>query len=207
MEGWYILGTGHFALEVLEWACDAGLSRSKLQGFLGQSKDAPALQTGFPCLDEGSAELNERTPIVNAISTPGVKQKVCESIKAKGGSFHTVVHPTAVVKTNEIGAGTVVCPNCVVGPFAEIGELVTLNYHTGVGHETKVGDYVSTAPGVQIGGNSMIGSGSYFGMNSAVIDKVKVGADVTASVGSVIIGRISDGQRVAGNPAKRSRVF
>ncbi len=207
MDGWYILGVGNFALEVLNWSLDSGLPKTAFLGFLGDESQSAIESTGFRCVPEDEVEFSDATPIVNAISTPSVKRKVCAKLKANGAIFKSVVHPTSVFNAEQSGEGVLVCPHCVVGPQVILGDFVTLNYHTGIGHETAVGDYVSTAPGVQVGGNSQIGAACYLGMNSCVIDKVQLGDEVVASAGSVIISRLKAGARVSGNPARKSRAF
>lgn len=205
---WYILGTGNFAFEVLDWSIDTGLSKQSFLGFLGDPSGAASAALPFPTFHEDSVELTNQVKLVNAISNPAVKRTVIPRLRERHSArFHTIIHPSATVKARDIGEGTLVCPNCVIGPEVVLGEFVTLNYHTGIGHETVISDFVSTAPGVQIGGNSSIASGAYFGMNSTVIDRIKVGEEAIVNAGSVVIGRVQAGKRVSGNPAKKTVTF
>jgi sugar O-acyltransferase (sialic acid O-acetyltransferase NeuD family) len=206
--GWYILGTGNFALEVFDWSQDAGLARESFLGFLGSLEGVAPRLLGYQVQSEDKVSFGAESFIVNAISTPATKTKVIESLRSRENvHFKTVVHPSATVKSSKIGLGSLVCPHCVVGPFSELGDFVTLNYHTGIGHESKLGCFSTTAPGVQVGGNSEIGRASYLGMNATVIDRVKIGNEAIVNAGSVVIGRVIDGRRVSGNPAKKTVTF
>lgn len=193
---------------MFDWSEDAGLSRESFLGFLGSS-DGPAPRLlGYQVQPEEQVSFGAESAIVNAISTPSTKTKVIEALRSRQNvQFKTVVHPSAIVKSSKIGVGSLVCPHCVVGPFSELGDFVTLNYHTGIGHETTLGCFSTTAPGVQVGGNSEIGRASYIGMNATVIDRVKIGNEAVVNAGSVVIGRVVDGRRVSGNPAKKTVTF
>lgn len=207
MSLWQVLGTGSFALEVFEWAQDAGFSYNQFDGFIGPAGGVAPRITGLKSVNDDECDFVRGHQVINAIATPSFKASVLPKLTARGAQFATVIHPSATVKTATIGTGTIICPMCVIGPHCRLGTFVTLNYHTGIGHESQVGSYSTTAPGVQIGGNTTIGDSCYFAMNSTVIDRVKIGSGCSINAGSIVIGRIADGQKVSGNPARRTDTF
>ena len=51
-----------------------------------------------------------------------------------------------------IGYGSVVCANCILTCDIRLGIFHQLNLSTTIGHDTMVGDYFTTAPGVHVSG-------------------------------------------------------
>jgi acetyltransferase-like isoleucine patch superfamily enzyme len=60
-------------------------------------------------------------------------------------------------------------------------------------------------PQVRISGNSSVGDGNFFGVNSIIIQGIKIGNNTRVGVSSVVIRNTQDGHLYFGNPAKRIR--
>ena len=56
-------------------------------------------------------------------------------------------------------------------------------------------------PGVRISGETNIGNENYFGVDSIILQRVKIGSDTIVGAGSVIIRKTKDGNTYLGNPA------
>lgn len=205
---WYCLGSGPFALEVFDWACDAlgGGAQDAFGGFLGDPSGAAPMTLGLPCHDEREMQFAPGDKVVNAIADVGVKAKVCAKMKERGGEFLSVVHPSAVVRAKSLGEGTLICPLSTIGSHTVLADFVTVNYQCGIGHETEIGAFSTLSPGVQIGGRSKIGSKTFIGLSAAILDNTKIGSDVMIAAGSVVIARVRDGRAVSGNPARRMKI-
>jgi UDP-3-O-[3-hydroxymyristoyl] glucosamine N-acyltransferase LpxD len=108
-----------------------------------------------------------------------------------------------------------------IGVHVEIGALNTIARGTlGV---TRIADYVKTDDHVHIAHNVVVGKGSlitacaelsggvclgdrvWIGPNSAVIQKIHIGADATVGIGAVVRKDVPEGGTVAGNPGKLLR--
>ena len=61
-----------------------------------------------------------------------------------------MIHPTAEVQTQYIGAGTSVWQYCVILKAARIGNNCNINCHVFIENDVIVGDNVTVKPGVQL---------------------------------------------------------
>ena len=78
-----------------------------------------------------------------------------------------------------------------------------LNLITTIGHDCSIGDYFTTAPGVQISGNEIIGDRVYFGTRSCVKEKIHICDDVTIGMNSGVVKKITESGTYIGTPAKK----
>ena len=118
--------------------------------------------------------------------------------------FPTYVHPSATIgKYTHIGEGTIVLLNSIVSCNVTIGDFVTINIGSQLGHDCKIGDFASIMSNVDFGGWSSLGEDSLVGTNATIIPHVHVGKNVQVGAGSIILRDVPDGWHVLGNPAKR----
>ena len=61
-----------------------------------------------------------------------------------------MIHETADVQTENIGAGTTIWQFCVVLPGAQIGERCNINCHVFIENDVVIGDDVTVKSGVQV---------------------------------------------------------
>lgn len=206
---WYILGDGPFSLEVFDWSCDAlgDNAKSNFGGFLSGAEAPVPHPSGAPVLSDQNFDFPRAEFIVNAIAKPSVKAALFPKLIARGAKFKSIIHPSATVRAESIGEGTIICPHSVIGAHTKIARGCTINYQVGIGHETVMEEFVTISPGVQIGGRSNIGARSFIGLSAAIIDNIKIGQDVQVNAGAVVISRIRAEKTVSGNPARRTHTF
>ncbi len=202
---WYILGNGPFSSEVFDWTIDSlgADAKSQFGGFLSEEKTPSAHPTGLPVFWENSIDISQVDFLVNGISDPEIKAKVMPKFVQQGVSFKRVVHPSVIYKGKSIGEGAVICPNVTIGAHAVIGAYTTINYQSGIGHDTVLGEFATLSPNVQIGGRSYIGRASFIGISATVIDNIMVGKNVRIYSGAVVMAQVRDNRIVGGNPARR----
>lgn len=202
---WMILGDGPFSLEIYEWAAELiGMgAHSSFGGFLSGDDDAAVHPSGHPVYCDNSFDVGAPDFIFNAIADPAIKSVLIPKLRGRGARFKSLIHPSALVRSGNIGEGSFIGPKCVIGPAVKIGEFCTINYQCGIGHETQIGAFSTLSPGVQIGGRTHIGAQFFAGLNAAIIDKISIGENVRVHPGSVIIGRVKSGRTMGGNPARR----
>ncbi len=124
-------------------------------------------------------------------------------IEAAGASLAIVIDPSSRVSTRaEIGAGSFLAGGSVVNIGATVGRACIINTGATVDHDCQIGDGVHLSPGVHLSGTVSIGSCSWMGTATAVRNNLRIGDNVIAGVGSVIVADISDGLVVAGVPAR-----
>ena len=134
---------------------------------------------------------------------PTVRKKIAESLP-ENTRFASFIHPNVVISEwVELGEGTVVCSGSILTCNIKIGKHAHLNLHTTIGHDCQIGDYFTTAPGVNVSGICQFGDGVYFGTNAAVKQGIKICSDVTIGMGGIVVKDINEPGVYVGNPVKK----
>lgn len=160
---------------------------------------------GLPVLGEISWLVqNPNTRVALGFSNPIEKQAISRKLCSIGLSdLVTLVHPRAWVSRRvEIGAGTLIYPGVYVDVDVKIGSCVVLNKLCSVGHDTRIGDFSTMAPGVNLGGNCIFGKGLEFGINSSTIQGIQIGDWSVIGGGAVVVRDIPSKCVAVGVPAK-----
>jgi acetyltransferase-like isoleucine patch superfamily enzyme len=74
--------------------------------------------------------------------------------------------------------------------------------HVHVGHDCIVGEDVELAPGVVLGGFSIVMKGAHIGMNATVLPLTRIGPCARIGAGAVVTRDVPAGETWAGNPAR-----
>jgi sugar O-acyltransferase (sialic acid O-acetyltransferase NeuD family) len=201
-----IVGAGGFGREVLQWARDAWAERASLiAGFL--SKENDRLRSHHSC-PEIVASPEDFVPasgdaLLLAIGIPETRRRIAETLKSRGATFLTLVHPTAVVApTARIGAGSVLCPYSIVSDAASIGECVLMNYHSSLGHDATAGDYAVLSPYAALGGHAHVAEDVFLGMHASVGPGRRIGARSKVSANSCALSDAPPESIVYGAPGR-----
>ena len=203
-----IIGVGGFAREVYWHAQDSrGFGREwDLKGFLDgdvRLDEAEYKKLELPILgDVNSYEIQEDDVFICAIAEPNVKQRLVNIIRHKHGKFINLIHNTDIIHGNVVmGTGNILCPWVSLHDHVCMGNFVTLNGDTGMGHDSCIGDYSSLMGKVSINGYVRIGTRVYFGNNACTLPHSIVEDDAYVGIASVVFKRVKSGQKVFGNPA------
>jgi sugar O-acyltransferase (sialic acid O-acetyltransferase NeuD family) len=142
--------------------------------------------------------------VVVAIADSQVRQRIVKNLPY-GVKFFTHIHPTAQIHGNdvEIGEGSIICAGTIITCNVKIGKHAHLNLITTIGHDCVIGDYFTTAPGVQISGNEVIGDRVYFGTRSCVKQKIQICDDVVIGMNAGVVKNITEPGVYVGTPAKK----
>jgi sugar O-acyltransferase (sialic acid O-acetyltransferase NeuD family) len=198
LDALYLAGSGSFAVEVAEWARNAGWNVIGLIEILDGSR-VGSVVGGLPVI-EPSDPAREDVPTVVALG--GSRSERWAHLDPRGWKAATVIHPTA-----HVSPSARLAPGCIVGPAAVIGAETVVGAHTLVsrgalvGHHSHVGEFVSVLPGANVGGHAGIGDRTVLGMSSTIVNDIEVGCDVTVAAGAVVLRGTRDGVRVQGVPA------
>ncbi len=197
----YLAGSGSFAVEVAEWARDAGWRVSGLVELLDAAR-VGSVRDGFPVL----APSNCPPGACAVIATSGDRRAHWATLAEHGWQAATIVHPRAHVSGSaKLGAGCVVGPGAVIGAETAVDEHTLISRGALVGHHDRIGAFVSLMPGVNIGGHVEVGERATIGMGAVVVNGTTVGADTTVAAGAVVLREVADGIRVQGMPAREYR--
>jgi len=201
-----IVGAGGFGREVLVWARDAWpADSSKVEGFLcagGSSHDQH--EGPLPIVgDPADFAPQPHDAFLLAIGIPKARREVAEALLARGASFLTLIHPTAIVAPNaQIGEGSILCPFSIVSDTASVGRFVLLNYHTSLGHDASAGDYAVLSPYASLGGNAHIEADVFMGMHASVGPGKRVGARSKVSANSCALSHAPMDSIIFGAPGR-----
>lgn len=204
----FIVGAGGFGREVWEWAntCADNGRVWEIAGFLDDN--ATALE-GFALPHGVVGPISTHIPrednvYLCALGMPASKRRVCSAMRDKGAEFISLVHPTAIIGHSvEIGTGSVICPRVVLTTNIKLGEFVTLNCQSGVGHDVTIGKFTTLSAFCDATGGVLIGEEVFMGSHAVVLPKRRVGDRAIVGAGSVVISSVKPGQTVFGVPARR----
>lgn len=208
MKRLFIVGAGGFGREVFHWLRhhpDCGKAW-QVAGFLDDKADALEGYDYSPGV-VGSIRDYKASPsdlLVLGLALPRVKKAVVGHLLSRGAEFMTFVHPSVVKGGNvRIGRGTFVCPGAVLTSDVVLGEFVTFNCSSTIGHDATLDDFVTLSGHCDITGFCHVAEGAFFGSHACMIPRTKVGAWSTVGAGSTVIMNVPDGVTVIGSPAKR----
>lgn len=114
-----------------------------------------------------SAAVFPEAVMLLGIGSAKIRKSLAEKVSHR---IATLIHPSAFIADDvELGEGTVVLPQAVIQSGAKIGKHVIINSHVCVDHDAVVEDYVTTYPGVYIGGEALVGEGCLLNPNAVVM--------------------------------------
>jgi UDP-3-O-[3-hydroxymyristoyl] glucosamine N-acyltransferase len=120
-----------------------------------------------------------------------------------GNNFH--VEHTGGCKLCEnvfIGSNCVICNSLFEG-YTSIGRNTNIDNLVHIAHNCIIGNNCIITAGVIFSGTSIIKDNVWIAPNSTINNKVVIGRDSFVGIGSTVIRKIGDEQRVFGNPAKK----
>ena len=96
---------------------------------------------------------------------------VCYELLARGATFITLIHPSAIIgRDNKIGQGCVFCPRTTITTNVTLGDFVTLNASSGIGHDALIGNGVTLSAYCDVTGNTVLGEGVFRDAHSIEVD-------------------------------------
>lgn len=145
---------------------------------------------------------SDKYEVVIAIADSYLRERIVNNLP-KTTKFFTHIHPSAQIHGEdvEIGEGSVVCAGAIITTNVKIGKHAHINLITTIGHDCVIGDYFTTAPGVQISGNEIIGDRVYFGTRSCIKQKLKICNDVVIGMNAGVVKDIVEPGTYVGTPA------
>lgn len=203
-----IWGGGGFGREVLQVALDLNddQRRWNVLGFLeSDPKRVGGVIHDLPILG-GAAWLEEHPSVttVVAIGNTAVRRRIARQLADLGVSrFGALVHPRAWLGRRVVlGPGSIVCAGTSITTDVVVGAHGVLNLHCTVGHDARLEDFVTLAPGVHVSGAVTVGEGCDVGTGAAIIQGVSVGAWSVIGAGAVVIRALPANVTAVGNPAR-----
>jgi len=208
-----ILGAGGNSLGVIDAiaainALDPARPRYRIEGILDDiPENLGRLVLGCKVIGpiEDASKLRG-CRFVNGISSVASFRLIREVMRRTGaapGDFETIVHPRATLaESARIGRGSVVLAGSILCPESVVGDHVIILQNTSVNHHTSIGDFTTLSAGATLLGYIEVGRNAFIGGGTAIAPRVKVGDSAIVGMGSVVIHDVPAGKVVAGNPAR-----
>jgi sugar O-acyltransferase (sialic acid O-acetyltransferase NeuD family) len=118
-------------------------------------------------------------------------------------NYINVIHPgTDLAFSVNLGKGIFCNYGVSIGPFTNIGNLVTINRHAGIGHHVKISDFCVINPNAHIAGLCNIGRSVTIGMGTNIIDGISIGEHTIIAAGSLVTKDLPDHVVAFGVPAR-----
>lgn len=193
-----VIGAGWHGREVARSCMD---SKYFVDGFLDDN--VKGLVGGIPIV--GTLSDIPQFMTLNASFALGLgnnklRAELGQALIEGGAHLPVIIHPTAVVWSNDIGAGSVIFPFAIVSVAAKIGRFCIVNKHATVGHGAEMGDGCNVADAAVFSGK--MGKQAFMGLHSVAIPGVDIGPNATLGAGAVAVTRVIDGLTVRGVPAR-----
>jgi sugar O-acyltransferase (sialic acid O-acetyltransferase NeuD family) len=198
-----ILAAGGHAKVVGETALAAGAA-SRI-AFLDDCSLPPVL--GWPLLGPLNQALEpsiqEQFPeALVAIGHAATRLHWMARLQDAGYRLPLLIHPSSWISPSaQIGPGSVVFAQATVQAEAVIGSGAILNTGCSVDHDAQLSDGVHVCPGAHIAGEVHVGVRSWIGIGASVIQRVRIGSDVTVGAGAAVVRDLPDGVTAVGVPA------
>ena len=141
--------------------------------------------------------------VVVAIGDPHVRKDKVSRMPAET-TYTSVIHPSVIISQwVEIGEGAIIAAGTILTCNIKIGKHVHLNLNSTITHDCEMGDFFTTAPGVNISGNCKFGNCVNMGTNAATRQRIEICDDVTIGMGGVVVKNIDEPGVYVGNPVRK----
>lgn len=206
-EDFYLIGAGGFSRELESWFIDSNLSKNyDLKGYVDDNEKAlESFKNDLKVVDSFiNGSIWESANIVIGIASCEVKQKMHTELQLSNSKVLSFQHNSSLIaKNSSLGEGYVLCPYVIVSCNVTIGDLVSINSGSQIGHDVTIGNYASIMANVDIGGGADIGNSVFIGSNAVILPGVKIPDKTRIGAGSVVLKSIKQSGTYFGNPAKK----
>ena len=202
-----IIGAGGYGREIY-WQATESLGYKDsfiVKGFLDDNLKALDSYHNYPPIIGAVVSYvpDKNDVFICALGNPSIKKKCSDIILEKGGEFISLIHKDARVSPfSTIGMGCIICQSAIVSCDVKIGDFVTLQSFSTIGHDAIIGNYCQLNSFSFMGGFSSIGESTTMNVSSILHPYKKVGRDCIVGAGAVVIRNFKDGVTLYGNPAK-----
>jgi sugar O-acyltransferase (sialic acid O-acetyltransferase NeuD family) len=152
--------------------------------------------------------LNKFNPdeyeVLVAVGNPKDKFDIIQRLP-KDTKYFTFIDPSVIILGDDvqIGEGSIICAGTIITTNVIIGKHAHLNLQSTVGHDCRIGDYFTTAPGAKISGNCIIYDCVYIGTNASIKEKITIHSLSTIGSNATVVKHIEESGVYAGVPVKK----
>ena len=201
-----IYGAGGFGREVFCYLRKMNQSEPKWNfiGFFDDGKEK-GTKNEYGVILGGLEELNnygKEIDVVMAIGSPFYLEKITSSIINPKVGFPNIITASNVISDPDslfMGHGNIIIGPCTFTCNIRLGNF---NGKVSVGHDVTIGNYNVFMPSVYVSGETTIGNGCFFGVNTVILQQLKISDNVRLGAGSVLMHKPKPDSLYIGNPAR-----
>jgi len=204
-----IVGAGGFGREIFSWARELTAEGifSNIKGFIDDNPDA---LKNYNYKTQIIGEIKTHEPQENDCYALGIaaptqkKLQIARLLQERGAQFISLIHPSVFIGPNvRIGKGCILCQHVVLTCDITLGDFVTLNVLSTVGHDAVVGDGCTCNAYVNINGFARLGKGVEVGSHGTILPNSQIGNFAKIGAGSVVLKTVKENSTVLGVPARK----
>ncbi|HTR55147.1 MAG TPA: acetyltransferase [Kofleriaceae bacterium] len=201
-----VYGAGGFGREVA-WLAEQ--CEREVHCFIDDAPKVGSLLGGIPVITLDALRASKQeVEVALGIGSPSARQSLAANVESAGLRFAELVHPR-VEKSRWVrwGTGPVICAGNILTCDIELGHHVQLNLDCTIGHDVRLGDFATLAPGVHVSGWVFIGARAYVGTGASIIngtanDPIVIGDDAVIGAQACVVKSIGNGVTAIGVPAR-----
>ena len=144
-----------------------------------------------------------RCEMVLAVGDPTTRRALHKQLPTQT-CYPTLIHPSVRKSASvEIGGGSIVCGGAILTCDIIVGAHTLVDRMTNIGHDCRIGEFVTFSPGVIVSGNCEIGADCFVGAGALIREKTTIAPGTTVGMGAVVLASIHEAGTYFGNPARR----
>jgi sugar O-acyltransferase (sialic acid O-acetyltransferase NeuD family) len=137
------------------------------------------------------------------VGDPITRRKIVSMMPPETEYYTFIDKDVKIFDSNiKIGCGSIICANTILTTNIIIGSHSHINLNNTICHDVIIGDFFTTAPGVNISGTCTIGNNVYIGTNSAVKQKISICDNVVVGMCSGVNKHITKSGTYVGTPIR-----
>ena len=168
--------------------------------------DTEMKKTGkYPVIGSSSEAVSYKNSydIFVAIGNNGIREQLTIQLQKNDIVQPVLVHPSATIDEKaSLGAGTVVMANAVINANVMIKEGCIVNTAATVDHDCILEKFVHVSPGVHLAGAVRIGTRTWLGIGSIVINNIYICNDCLIGAGATVCKNIHEKGTYIGTPCE-----
>lgn len=206
MKNLIIIGAGSYGREIYNLAleCQGYGSEYIIKGFIDNLYEEIKYE-GYPDIlgKVDDYEPQNDDVFVCALMDVDIKKKYIDVILKKGGKFINLVHKTASIwKNTKLGNGCIICDNVHISCDIQIGNYVTIQPQSVLGHDVVIKDYCHLNTYSFLGGKVIVNELVTINTSAVICPGIEIGAHAVIGTGAVVLRKVKENVTMFGNPAK-----
>lgn len=200
-----IVGTGGWARALGDMLRHINAVREKwsLLGFVNEPCDVSKLPAPLLGNDQYIWD-NYRGAVALGVGEPHARHILACAYEQLGDrfTFPNLIHPTALLSSDQIGVGNVIRAYCVISSEVRIGNYNCIQSLSTVGCDVNIGSYSSIRPSCNISSGVTIGDRVLIGVGAQILAGITVRDGARVGAGAVVTKDVAAGATVVGVPAR-----